>query len=360
MEEPLMATKTVFTVSQFLDWQRQRTLDLSPIFQRRPVWKSPAKSYFIDSIVRGYPVPIILLRQVQDLESLSMKMEVVDGQQRLRTLLAFIDASCLSDFDEKIDTFAVRRMHNREIAEKPFSKLPPEIKQALLGYQLSTHILPATTGDGLVYRIFARLNSTGLSLTKQEIRNAEFHGAFKTLVYELSFENLDNWRKWKVFSNNAISRMDEAEAVSEYILAFVEGVTAKSQPKISKFYKKYEDEFPPSDVVRQRFEATISAIDQSVGELLADSAFQRPTLFYSLFVAVYHHMYGLGSPLKRARPKPLPREIGDAFRRASSQIRSKNLPDKVQDAMDKGTGDKARRDQRHKFLMRALSLEPAI
>ncbi len=121
MEEPLMATKTVFTVSQFLDWQRQRTLDLSPIFQRRPVWKGPAKSQLIDSIVRGYPVPIILLRQVQDLESLSMTMEVVDGQQRLRTLLAFIDASCLSDFDEKIDTFAVRRSHNREIAGKPFS-----------------------------------------------------------------------------------------------------------------------------------------------------------------------------------------------------------------------------------------------
>ena len=83
MIEALNLTKTVYTVSQYLDWQRQGTLDLSPIFQRRPVWKAPAKSLLIDSVVRGYPVPIVLLRQVQDLKSLAMKMEVVDGQQRL-------------------------------------------------------------------------------------------------------------------------------------------------------------------------------------------------------------------------------------------------------------------------------------
>ena len=360
VEESIKATKTVYTVNQFLDWQRQKTLDLSPIFQRRPVWKGPAKSQLIDSIVRGYPIPIILLRQVQDLSSLSMRLEVVDGQQRLRTLLAFIDPSSLPDYNEKSDSFTVRQTHNRDIAGKPFARLPSDIKQLLLGYELSTHIFPATTGDELVFRIFARLNSTGLSLNSQEIRNSEFHGAFKTLVYELSFENLDNWRSWKLFSNDAISRMDEAEAVSEYILAMVQGITDKSQSRITNFYSENEEEYHPAELVRYRFETTINAIDQSLGELIPGSAFQRPALFYSLFAAIYHHMYGLGSPLKRVRPNPLPRGIGAAFQRASSRIKSKNLPEKVQDAMDKATGDKARRDQRHKFLMGALGLEPAV
>lgn len=263
MAQVLKSTKTVYSVSQFLDWQRQGTLDLNPVFQRRPVWKGPAKSQLIDSIVRGYPIPVILLRQVQDIESLSIKMEVVDGQQRLRTLLAYIDPDSLSDFDEEIDTFTVRRMHNREIAGKTFPKLPLEIKQDLLGYELSTHVLPATTGDELVFRIFARLNSTGLSLNKQEIRNASYHGALKTLVYELSFENLDNWRNWRIFSNDSISRMDDAEAVSEYILAMIRGITGKSHPNIGKFYEDNENEFPPEDIIRQRFESTINAIDKS-------------------------------------------------------------------------------------------------
>lgn len=360
MEDSLKTTKTIYTVSQFLDWQRQKSLDLKPIFQRRPVWKGPAKSQLIDSIVRGYPVPIILLRQVQDLDTLTTRMEVVDGQQRLRTLLSFIDPSCLPDFDENADTFTVRKVHNADIAGRPFSKLAPEIRRILLGYELSTHIFPASTGDELVFRIFARLNSTGLSLNPQEIRNSEFHGAFKTLVYDLSFQNLDNWRKWRIFSNDSISRMDEAEAVSEYLLVMVRGITAKSQKKITDYYRNHENEFAPSDVVRHRFDSMVSAIDDSLGEMLPGSAFQRPALFFSLFAAVYDHMYGLGSPLKRGRPISLPKGIGATFQRASMRIGAKELPEKVQDAMDKATGDKARRDRRHKFLMGALGLEPAV
>ena len=357
MEDTLKPTKTVYTVSQFLDWQRQSTLDLNPIFQRRPVWKIPAKSQLIDSVVKGYPIPIILLRQVQDLENLTMRLEVVDGQQRLRTLLSFIDPSSIANLDPR-DTFTVRRTHNSSIAGKPFQKLPVDVKQQLLGYELSTHVFPATTGDEQVFRIFARLNSTGLSLNEQEVRNSEFHGALKTLVYELSFEHLDSWRQWKVFSNDAISRMEEAEAVSEYILAMRDGIVGKSQPKITNAYKLNEDDFPHAEIVRQRFEATINAIDQSLGSLLAGSAFQRPALFFSLFAAIYDHMYGLASPFRRARARALPAGVGASFLRASERIRSKNLPEKVQDAMDKATGDKARRDQRHKFILGALKLEP--
>jgi Protein of unknown function DUF262 len=359
LESTLSATRTVYTVNQYLDWQRHGALNLNPIFQRRPVWKAPAKSQLIDSVVRGYPLPIILLRQVQDLKTLKINMEVVDGQQRLRTLLSFIDPACLSDFDPLTDTFTVRPSHNADIAGKAFASLPTEVKRSLLGYEISTHIFPATTGDELIFRIFARLNSTGLSLNEQEIRNSEFHGSFKTLVYELAFENLDRWRKWQVFPNNAISRMDEAEGVSEYLLAMVEGITGKSQAKISAFYRLHEDEYADAAVVRQRFDATLGAIDKHLGKLVAASAFRRPALFYSLFTALYDHMYGLASRMRRRRPRLLPKRIANAFHVASERIRAKNLPLKVQDAMDKATADKARRDQRHKFLLRALNLDTA-
>jgi Protein of unknown function DUF262 len=358
VEETLKPTKTVYTVSQFLDWLKQGTLDLNPIFQRRPVWKAPAKSQLIDSVVRGYPVPIILLRQVQDFERLTMRLEVVDGQQRLRTLLSYIDPTSIPRLAEA-DLFTVRKTHNPAIAGRTFAALPQEVKQSLLAYELSTHVFPATTGDEQVFRIFARLNSTGLSLNEQEVRNSEFHGAFKSLVYELSFENLGNWRQWKVFTNDAISRMEEAEAVSEYILAMTQGITGKSQSRITSYYRSHEEDYSDGDVIRQRFEATINAIGQHLSDAIPGSAFQRATLFYSLFAAIYHHMYGLGSPLRRAKAQPLPRGLSAALQRASQRIRSRDLPERVQDAMDKATGDKARRDQRHKFIMGVLKLEAA-
>ncbi|MGO9207301.1 MAG: DUF262 domain-containing protein, partial [Candidatus Limnocylindrales bacterium] len=86
----LSPTRTVYTVGQFLEWQRTGVLRLQPVFQRRSVWSLKAKSLLIDSVVRGLPMPIVFLRQLQDLKTFRSQMEVVDGQQRLRTLLSFI------------------------------------------------------------------------------------------------------------------------------------------------------------------------------------------------------------------------------------------------------------------------------
>src|ERR1051326_8959040 len=95
--------RTLYRVSDFLSWQRARTLVLSPSFQRRPVWPLAAKSYLVDTVVRGLPVPIIFLREKTDLATLGPKRKFVDGQQRLGTLLAFIEPASLPDFDPRID-----------------------------------------------------------------------------------------------------------------------------------------------------------------------------------------------------------------------------------------------------------------
>ena len=355
----LQTTRTVYTVAQFLDWQHSGVLELQPVFQRRHVWGPAAKSQLINSVVLGYPVPIVFLRQVQNLDSLSMKMEVVDGQQRIRSLLSFIAPESLKDFDDDADSFTIRKVHNKDLADLAFAKLPSETRQTILGYELSTHVFPATTGDELIFRLFALLNSTGLNLTKQEIRNAEYHGAFKSLVYDLSFQCLDKWRSWRLFSDDAVSRMNEAEAVSEYLMAMVQGVAGKRQPAISKFYRDNDDDLPNGAVLRRRFEYVIEEIDIHLGTLLPQSAFQRPALFYSLFSAIYSHMYGLASPLKKGPAKTLPVDVAARLKKASRRIRARDLPDNVQDAVDKATGDKARRLERHKFLMKALALESA-
>lgn len=355
----LRPTKTVFTIAQFLDWQRSGILELKPIFQRRQVWKSPAKSQFVDSIVRGYPIPIIFLRQVQNLKTLKMTMEVVDGQQRLRTLISFLDPKALRNYDPAKDSFTVREVHNESIAGKTFAQLPDAVKQDILDYELSTHVFPATVGDDVVFRIFARLNSTGLRLTKQEIRNAEYHGFFKTLVYDLGFQYLEVWRRWRLFTDDAIDRMEEAEAVSEFLLLMLHGVTAKNQKAISDYYRQYDDGIDNADTLRRRFETTIEHIDATVGAVLPDTSFSRPALFHSLFGVIYNHMYGLGSPLKKGAPQKLPSTLAQGLAKVTDKIRAKTLPTKIQDAVERSTGDRIRREIRHKYLTEELGLGAA-
>lgn len=206
---------TTFSVADFLGWMRSDELELSPSFQRRPVWSSKAKSYFIDTLARGLPVPIIFLRERIDLESARSIREVVDGQQRLRTIISFIDPHLLKDFNEERDLFSVLPAHNKEIAGQPFNKLPANVRRHLLGYQFSVNTLPRTADDAEVLQIFKRINATGLRLNDQELRHAEFFGYFAQSVYEMALEQLDRWRRWKVFSEDDIARMNEAELTSE-------------------------------------------------------------------------------------------------------------------------------------------------
>ncbi len=252
-------------------------------------------------------------------------MEVVDGQQRLRTLISYLDSSALDDYDEARDGVVVRKTHNAELAGKPFEKLSSDDKQCILDYEFSTHVLPASAGDELVFRIFARLNSTGLSLNKQEIRNSEFHGAFASLSYELAFQYLDQWRGWQVFTNDSISRMDEVEATSEFLIAMIEGLKGKTQSKITQYYKTYDDELRSERILEDRFTKVMGAIEASICPLLPTSAFKRPAASFSLWVTSYDHMYGLQSALKKRPAQALPSGLADKLRKQAQTLPGRTL-----------------------------------
>src|SRR5208283_3463162 len=167
-------TKTQYKVSDFLGWQKSDLLILSPKFQRRSVWRPGAKSYLLDTIIKGYPIPIIFLReQKTDLVTLRVKREVVDGQQRIRTFLSFIDPSSLGNqYVPDRDAFEIKKAHNKELSGKSFDQLSAEIRQSILDYEFSVQVLPSSIDDRQVIQIFARMNATGFKLNSQELRNA--------------------------------------------------------------------------------------------------------------------------------------------------------------------------------------------
>lgn len=350
-------TRTVFTVGQFLNWQRSKALTLQPMFQRREVWSKKSKSMLVDTVVRGLPMPLVFLRQCQDLDTLETRYEVVDGQQRLRTLLAFIDPNCIENLDPDRDEFVVQKTHNKSIAGVRFQKLAKDIKAAILEYEISTHVFPPSTSDEIVLRVFARMNSTGLKLSHQEIRNAEFAGEFKTISYDLAFEHLDFWRRWNVFRNDDFARMVEVETTSDLLIAMQEGIVGKSQPRLTRAYKEFDDSLPGADHLRRRFEVVMSMIDRRIGELLPQTRLRRPALFYSLFTACYDHIFGLKSKLRKSTARRLPTDLGTKLSRLNSDIQDAKLPENVADAMEKATADVGRRRTRHRYFVKRLGLE---
>ena len=80
---------------------------LNPAWQRGPVWSASKQALLIDSILRGYDIAMIYLREIAP--NAGYKYEVVDGQQRLRSIWNFIDGeiSLPKDFDN-VGKFDIR------------------------------------------------------------------------------------------------------------------------------------------------------------------------------------------------------------------------------------------------------------
>lgn len=346
--------KTVFKVSDFVSWKRSGSLVLSPAFQRRPVWPKGAKSYLIDTVVRGIPMPIIFLRSKTDPDTLEPLREVVDGQQRLRTILSFIEPALLKDFDQAKDGFTVESVHNGDLAGHTFKELSSEIRQRILDYDFSVHVLPADTEDRDVLQIFGRMNSTGYKLNDQELRNAEFFGAFKERMYQLAYEQLDRWRVWRVFSESDIARMIEVEETSDMVLTMLLGVHGKSQKLLKENYQKYDSVFPSDGEATKRFRAVLDAIDNDLRDFLPTSEFRRKPLFHTLFTFYYDLMFGIGSTFKRATAKPVGRAVAKAVRLASEQISSGTVPPALSKVLRGATGHKPARQKRLEFLHETL------
>ena len=85
------------TVSWFFDISKRGLLDLDPPYQRRSVWNQSFRDYFVDTVLLGLPAPAIFLFEEISPEGRSV-YHVVDGKQRLTTLLDFIsDAFPISE-----------------------------------------------------------------------------------------------------------------------------------------------------------------------------------------------------------------------------------------------------------------------
>jgi hypothetical protein len=268
------------SLQDFVEYDKQRTLVLNPIFQRRAVWNEKAKSYLIDTILRGKPIPKIFMRQKINASTKSSIREVVDGQQRLRTILSFIN-----------DGFKVSTLHNPDYGGLYFSQLPPEVQTQLLSYEVSVDLL-VNMPDNEILDIFGRLNSYAVVLNDQERINATHFSAFKIVADNLGFKYNQFWLTQKILAPAQILRMQEINLVADLLISLIEGIKSKKQ--IKTYYAVYERKFDYDTTVLERnFDDIMTMISILYPEGIANTDFARVHMFYSIFTAVAHCWVGL-------------------------------------------------------------------
>jgi len=270
MQDFLNSTRR--SIAWFKDIHDKGGLVLRPPFQRNPVWTEAQKSYLIDSILRGYPVPELYLQEAVNAKGKEVHT-VVDGQQRVRACLEFLEGR-----------FSLSEKDSPEFADLTFDDLSDAQKKRIFSYNFIARQIPETSEEEL-RAIFMRLNRSNVALNRQELRHATYWGPFIKCVERLTEH--DYWTTSGVFTPTDIRRMIDAEFVSELIVAFLHGPQNKKL-SLDKWYETYETEFPDLAKVETAFATVIGEL-QAVLPGLKDTRWRKKSDFYSLFLCFAQH-----------------------------------------------------------------------
>lgn len=256
-------------VAWFSEKSNTGHIDMTPSYQRNAVWTVKQKSYLIDSILNGYPIPEIYVQEVVD-EMGNSNCIIVDGQQRMRAVLEFLN-----------NEFALNKDDSPQFEGAYFKDLDGEYKRILFKYNFVVRTLPELPEEE-IREIFKRLNQNVVKLNNQELRKAAYSGRLLSIVNDISEFPL--WSELRIFTSNDIKRMKDEEYISELILAAVEGITNKKD-RLESFYEESETYFPYEEQINNTF-SYISDVLLPIANDLSKTRWRNKTDFYSLFVAL--------------------------------------------------------------------------
>lgn len=156
-------------------------LQIKPDFQRGVVWKAREMSLFVDSLIKQLPIPSLCF----SLDSQSGKRMVIDGLQRIWTIITFLSHEKKDWRISKIDGVDPR-IAGKLVSE--ISKEHPDLYQILEDATLPINVIRCNYSHEnhmeYLFQIFSRLNSGGRRLLYQEIRNCVYQGPYNSFLRE--------------------------------------------------------------------------------------------------------------------------------------------------------------------------------
>ena len=271
-----------------------------PDFQRSFVWNISDASKFIESLLLGLPVPGVFLARESD----SGKLLVIDGQQRLKTLMFFYGGEFNPGPEDK-----TRRIFRLTDVQQQFDGLSYESLAQKDRIDLDNSVIHATIvkqdappdDDTSLYQLFSRLNSIGRHLNPQELRCALYHGEFIDAV-----KTLNDHEGWRSIFGRKNRRLKDQELILRFMALFFD----------SKRYKRPMSEFLNTFVQRNRqpgddflavaakaFARTIDEFHSTLGKRafrLKTGRALNAAVFDSMAVGLARRINSSGAPSSRS------------------------------------------------------------
>ncbi len=212
-------------IGDLIDDVADKRLIIKPLFQRRLVWNNADKEKFIDTILKGYPFPEVFVAEGKREDHSTRRQKVlVDGQQRLSTIIAYVE-------------------HSEDLLYKTiprYDDLEEDERTAFLDYVVAVRELGTASLD-VIKEIFNRINSTDYSLKTMEILNAMFSGEYKQFCEQLSRDSF--FERHKVFPKGYRRRMLDVNFCVILVTTLLSGYYKRDE-RNREYLERYNEELP--------------------------------------------------------------------------------------------------------------------
>ena len=213
-EEISIDTKPI-TMETLMRRLQQGTIILNPDFQRNEVWDSERKSQLIESLLLKIPIPMFYVSSDE-----KSNWTVVDGLQRISTLRDFVLGKQYVDnpqtnASKKGDGFKLHGLEFwNDLENSTLNSLPTNLQNRILETTFTFTIINPGTPEEVKRNVFKRLNTGGMPLSSQEIRNALYTGKSTALLNTLAGLNA-----FKLATSGSIhtDRMEDKELILRFI-----------------------------------------------------------------------------------------------------------------------------------------------
>ena len=249
-------------ISDLIGMIKRGDLILQPDFQRKLVWSIRHKESFIDTILKGFPFPEIYIAQSGiDLETFQAQQVVVDGQQRLSTIISYINGE----------------LPCKKILR--YSALDNQQKAAFLNYDVVVRDLKDASSD-TIKEVFRRINLTQYRLNDIEINNAIYEGEFISTAKDI-LNHLDNG-SFPLFSDNELNRMGDLNYILMIMATLEEGGYFAGNTMTGEYIVKYDDSYENAETMKDKILNLFHVIETF--NLDTDSMWYRKSNFFTMFV----------------------------------------------------------------------------
>jgi hypothetical protein len=333
-------------IATFWENHQLKKYNYNPDYQRpSDVWAYTKKSFLIDTILKNFPMPPIFLHQHIDSETGKTVYDVIDGKQRLTTIIDFIENKVNIPDDFSDDTYGDEKLNGLFFKDFDEEKLIGW-KKIFWKYELTIEYVDTNQID-IVNNIFDRLNRNGEPLTNQELRNAKYHNSdLYSLIEEAT--NVGFWRT--PLEKLQQNRLEHHEFISELLFIILENqifASDKSEIVDGLFVKYASQELSNKNQILKEFKE-ISDILESFKLDLEKYKIYGVSHLYGLFGLAWS-LYKRGIEINDIDEKL------DSFYDALRKKDENEYTKEYQISMNAGTKSRARRIRRINALLKFLN-----